>query len=110
MLRSATSLFPEVSTNTCFRDSEEAFKGWILSSQSLVFSPRLEAHLPFSCLLLPVRSILSVGCAAMDTRGGAEEGMAGWASGAPEILKQAGLASWCLGEQVSSLACMRGGD
>ena len=48
-----------------------------------------------------------MGCAAVGTRGSAEEGMAGWASGAPEILKQAGLASWCFGEQVSSLACMR---
>lgn len=57
---------------------------------------------------------LFVVCAVTGTRGSAEEGTAGWASGPPtqqssEILKQAGLASWCLGEQVTNSACMRRG-
>jgi hypothetical protein len=49
---------------TLASETEAALRGLILSSQSLVFSPRLEAHLPFSCLLLPARSIVCGVCSS----------------------------------------------
>lgn len=63
-------LFPELSTSTCFRDSEESLRGRVLITlpqhSELVFSPRPEAQLPFSCLLLPLRSKGTVGTVGLE--------------------------------------------